>query len=190
MAAKIICKISGCGKAHKARGLCSKHYQRWCKFGDPNKALSLRGESAEIRFFAKVDKSGECWIWKGKKLKSGYGVFSLRNRSDMRSHRAAWEFTYGPIPEGLVVMHICDNKICCRIDHLRLGTQKQNLQDMKKKGRSAFGEKNGSTKLTESQARFIKNSDLKGIELSKMFNVGENCICHIRKGRNWKWVKI
>jgi hypothetical protein len=84
-----------------------------------------------------------CWEWQGARTK-GYGMVGHRRRANpgtrvKQVHRAAWELTYGPIPEGMFVLHRCDNPPCCKPEHLFLGTQKDNMQDCKLKGRNFDG---------------------------------------------------
>jgi len=74
--------------------------------------------------------AGACWEWEGSRFPSGYGRLKR-----MRAHRAVWEAVYGPIPAGLCVLHRCDNPPCVRPDHLRLGTQADNMRDRASKGR-------------------------------------------------------
>ncbi len=88
------------------------------------------------RFWSKVKKGEphECWEWQAFRFVNGYGQFWHQGR-DGKAHRMAYTMAKGPIPEGLVVMHTCDNRACCNPDHLRLGTQGDNLQDMYDKDR-------------------------------------------------------
>ncbi len=91
-----------------------------------------------VNFWSNVDKSGECWEWQGNRTsgKWNYGIVSLGHRGErMRAHRFAWELAHGSIPEGMSVLHHCDNPPCVRHDHLFLGTQADNLEDMDAKGR-------------------------------------------------------
>lgn len=93
----------------------------------------IRTNTAES-FWARVDKSAECWEWTGARYSQGYGAFCYLGRQ-WHTNRLAWLFTNGPIPDGLQVCHTCDNPSCCRPDHLFLGTQTENLQDASSKGR-------------------------------------------------------
>lgn len=77
------------------------------------------------RFWSKVDKSGECWVWAGAKP-TNYGKFDKTP-----AHRLSWEMHNGPIPEGMYIDHICHTKRCVRPEHLRLATPKQNLEHVK-----------------------------------------------------------
>jgi hypothetical protein len=101
------------------------------------------------RFWAKVDTSGDCWVWTGSVDRVGYGKISLSAREGwIRAHRASWELHHGPIPPGLFVCHRCDNPPCIRPDHLFLGTHAENMRDASRKGRVHLGERDGQAKLT------------------------------------------
>lgn len=89
-------------------------------------------EDAE-RFWLLVNRSGECWTWKGRAFR-GYGVFPASGTS-YRAHRVAYILAHGDIPDKLCVLHRCDNPSCCRPDHLFLGTYADNSRDMCAKGR-------------------------------------------------------
>ena len=87
------------------------------------------------RFWPKMDKCAEdaCWEWSAAKDNWGYGLFY--GDSFTRAHRMAWVLTNGPIPEGLCVLHACDNPPCCNPAHLWLGTHLDNARDRENKGR-------------------------------------------------------
>ena len=92
-----------------------------------------------VRFWSKVkrDKEGECWNWQSSVSNSGYGVFWERIKGKKLhtfAHRAAYELEVGTIDDGLVVMHLCHNKLCCNPRHLRLGTQRENIDMSVKAG--------------------------------------------------------
>ncbi|KKM02552.1 hypothetical protein LCGC14_1783330 [marine sediment metagenome] len=76
----------------------------------------------------------ECWVWTGTRQSQGYGILYVEGEPVL-AHRFAWAFENGPVPEGIQVLHHCDNPPCTRPSHLFLGTQKDNMQDMANKGR-------------------------------------------------------
>lgn len=86
-----------------------------------------------------------CWEWVGAKLVRGYGHLSHEGKY-LLAHRVSYELHNGPIPDGLLVLHSCDNPACVRPDHLWVGTPKQNTEDMHKKGRGATGSKRPNAK--------------------------------------------
>ena len=130
------CKVTGCtdfqtGKS--ARGYFGAHYKKWLKYGDP-KVVKL-GRPLITRFLEKLKKGPDCWVWTGRTNKNGYGIFTIGHSKKVLAHRQAWEFEYGPIPEGMKVLHKCDNPPCCNTNHHFLGTQADNVKDAKSKGR-------------------------------------------------------
>ena len=148
-----------------------------------------------VRFWAKVDKTTSpdgCWLWMGgkdkpwnDKMTSGYGRFSAHLKQ-VGAHRVSWELTNGPIPEGLEVLHHCDNPPCVRPAHLFLGTQSDNLFDAVKKGRAcqAVGEERPH-KLTLIQVREILSSSLIQQDIANKFGVARQTISDIRLGKRW-----
>lgn len=88
----------------------------------------------ESRFWAKVRKGDDCWVWRGGRRFNGYGIIMRGNRFEA-AHRVSWELAHGLIPSGLLVCHHCDNPPCVRPDHLFIGDHKANSADMVAKGR-------------------------------------------------------
>lgn len=99
---------------------------RYCSVACRNAARVIPLES---RFWAKVDKSGECWMWVGACGPKGYGsVGSGGHRGKtVYAHRLAWELTRGPIPRGLVIDHLCRIRRCVNPDHLETVRQRTNV---------------------------------------------------------------
>jgi hypothetical protein len=90
------------------------------------------------RFWAKVDKTGECWLWTAAVNSSGYGRLQVGGRGGPGvelAHRFSWKLATGIDPGPLCVLHVCDNPPCVNPDHLVLGTQSANIRDMVGKGR-------------------------------------------------------
>jgi transposase-like protein len=87
-------------------------------------------------FWKRVNRSEGCWNWTGPINGAGYGSLKIGKKPTYLAHRYCWLITYGPIPPRICVMHICDNKLCVRPDHLMLGTHQDNTMDMIRKGRN------------------------------------------------------
>src|SRR3989442_111886 len=100
------------------------------------------------RFWAKVDKSSDCWIWTGALSQRGYGEFSVLSGSWVLAHRFSWQLHFGAIPVGLCVCHACDNRTCVNPSHLWLGTHTANMKDKQVKGRAKTGILKGSHRQT------------------------------------------
>jgi hypothetical protein len=99
-------------------------------------------KSDEIKeFLANVIKTDTCWIWKGAVTGDRYGSFTY-NKTTKRAHRASYELFNGEIPEGLMVLHDCDVRICVNPEHLRVGTAKDNSHDMISRNRNKQQNKN------------------------------------------------
>jgi hypothetical protein len=93
---------------------------------------------ARRRFESYVDRDGACWTWTAGRTNAGYGRFYIRENNEPRTvlaHRAAFEFAHGPLPQGKLVCHTCDNPPCVREDHLFAGTYSDNARDAVAKGR-------------------------------------------------------
>lgn len=153
-------------------------------------------ESDLKRFWGNVDKSSGCWNWSGGKTRTGYGQFSV-NGKNVTAHRTSWEIHFGKIPHdgsyhGICVCHKCDNRGCVNPDHLFLGTNKENRDDMMSKGRGIKGERQGLSRLTESKVREIRNLYSGGcitqIELASRFEIDQTTVSLVLNRKTWKHI--
>ena len=150
--------------------------------------LPITQERIETKVL-RIPEAG-CWVWMGSTQVRGYGEL-ISNKRKHLAHRASYEAFVGKIPKGMYVCHACDNVACVNPNHLFLGTQKQNLQDMANKGRSTRGVKNPMAKLTEEQVKEIKQKFAVGktdVELSMQFNISRSTIYGIRNRRLWSYI--
>ena len=146
-----------------------------------------------VRLAKRVDATDPhgCWPWLGVKNQRGYGMITERigryERRTMGAHRASWVVHNGPIPDGQIVLHRCDNPSCCRPDHLFLGTHKDNTADMLAKGRWARTRAPHTRlrKLTDDDVREIRASHAPLWKLAHQFGISEVHACQVRK-RNRK----
>lgn len=145
------------------------------------------------RFWAKVDRSGECWTWTASRKAFGYGRFMLNGRQ-WTAPRVSWTITHGQIPTGRHILHRCDNPPCVRPDHLLLGDNTDNSADKVTKGRQAFnhGSKSGMSKLDEVKVIAIRDRYAAGSatipQLAADYGVSVGLVGQIITGRIWKHV--
>lgn len=140
------------------------------------------------RFWSKtkLDPVSGCVVWQGAIGVKGYGQFGYKGRN-ARAHRVCWEIENGrPIPEGLVVMHTCDNPPCVNPGHLKVGTVLDNTVDMYQKGRRGLPRlTRPSAKLTSSKVEEIRNSPLRNKDLSEIYGVSKSNITLIQQRKTW-----
>ena len=122
------CTVLGCGRPHCAKGYCNSHYARAKRGLDPNVPIHPYGDP-EARYWKKVDKSDECWLWTGSLDGNGYGTFFLDGRV-RRAHRVSYAWKVGPIPDGMEVDHVCRIRNCVKPAHLRAVTRAENTQNL------------------------------------------------------------
>jgi len=151
---------------------------------------TYKRRSPAWKFFKHVRKTKGCWIWVADKLFTGYGQFWFKEKMQL-AHRVSYQLFVASIPDGLCVLHKCDNPSCVSPDHLFLGTQKENLQDMTVKGRKAWGVRTLShnPKLDDQKVIRIRYLHSKGYlqnKLARDFGVSKNIVWRIVQRKTWK----
>jgi hypothetical protein len=185
-----------CGQEMKVKpGSGQRFCSKKCHMNSDDRKEQYK--SAWERFNERVDQTpghgpkGDCWLWVGEIEKDGYGRFRP-NGKRMRVHRYSYSHFKGPIPEGLWVLHECDNRACCNPNHLWLGTCADNTRDMIAKGRDRYvvGEQHANAKLTEQDVRNILASDLCQVTLAENYGVSKATICLIKGRKIWCHVPV
>ena len=151
--------------------------------------------SLEQRFhesYVREPMSG-CWLWT-KSDNGHYGLLS-RDGKQQRAHRISYDLHVGPIPDGLVVMHICDNTLCVNPNHLRVGTQLENIKDRDVKGRQVpnhpKGEANGMRKLSEADVLSIRRLSSTGWtmkSIAERFEISRSTVSFIASKKRWSHI--
>lgn len=181
------CSLDTCTNPVSTRGWCRKHYARWRRHGDPavRYVRGYRGP-AKDRFWSQVDKSGDCWAWRGATDQHGYGHFF--DGKHWKAHRWSYAEHNGVSTLDGDVCHHCDNPVCVRPSHLYMALHAVNMADMVTKGRSAGRERHSQAKLTESDVEEIKAllGTLVQQDIAELYGVDASTITSIKKGRTWK----
>ena len=151
----------------------------------------------EWRFWARVEKTDGCWLWRGGSTKprrgAGYGQFTLNHRKD-GAHRISWQIANGPVPDGMCVLHTCDNPPCVNPAHLYLGTMQDNINDRERRRRSKQrGSNHTNAKFNElvvahARSLYHRNGPFTARELARILAVSETNIWVMLIGRTWKHV--
>lgn len=138
------------------------------------------------RFWSKVNMPSDfqCWEWRASTTTGGYGRIDMDD-GIVLAHRVAYEMLVGPIPDGLMLRHHCDNPRCVNPRHLIPGTAQENSNDAVFRGRTAVGAKNGRTKLSDEQVDYIRrNPDRIPLkELARKFGVAASTVSLVRSGK-------
>jgi Autographiviridae endonuclease len=140
-----------------------------------------------------TDKSGgpdACWPWKASRNKGGYGLATVPCSGQELAHRQSYKVNVGPIPDGLWVLHKCDNRCCQNPRHLFLGTRLDNVRDMHAKGRAADhrGTENPKAKLTPEEVRAIRKATGDQWVIGAKFGVEQSTVSSIKLRKTWKHI--
>lgn len=149
---------------------------------------------SEIRFWNQVEvgEVEDCWLWKGT-IEQGYGRLYFGGRRRY-AHQVAWELANDrTIPKGLCILHSCDTQNCVNPGHLRLGSQEQNMREMKDKGRSLRGSAHPHAKLDEDKVSLIRKvAGKKRItqkEIAELAGISYGQVRKIIAGERWQHVE-
>jgi len=137
------------------------------------------------RFEAKFTKGDGCWNWHAALATGGYGHFWLRGRPRPAS-QASYLLYKGAIEGGLFVLHTCDNRRCVNPGHLFLGTLRDNVDDMVSKGRQVKGSASKNAKLTEAQARAIREDARSQRKIGAAYGISHTVVGQIKAGELWR----
>lgn len=152
----------GCGQLTSIASINDKRFGS--VKGEPRRFVRghysrLMWEPMQQRFWQNVAKRGpdDCWPWTAHTNDAGYGMIGKGNNS-IRAHRYSYELHFGAIPDGLHVLHHCDNPTCVNPAHLFIGDDAANMQDKTDKGRAyrPYGEAHGNRQFTERQIRHFR----------------------------------
>lgn len=162
--------------------------------------MSRKSEPIEVRFwrYVRASDADSCWLWSGSKKEDGYGILRMSGcaRKAIRAHRLSWEIAHGPIPDGMLVCHKCDNPPCVNPSHLFLGTNIDNSRDRDAKGRTDLrglrtnlptGERHSTARLTDEEIATIRRERAAGVapgELARRFGT---CRKYVWAIVNYKW---
>lgn len=183
------CAVANCANQTKRGTLCHKHKMRKHRHGSvektliPTKDMSL---SERLSFHGWIVEDNGCWVWLGKKDRKGYGGLQVKGKK-VSAHRAAYEAWVGPIHEGLLVRHKCDNPPCINPAHLELGTHKENAEDKFSRGRGLVGDSHPNSKLTSEVVRQIRERHDEPVQLlAEQHGVSVQCIRDVLAQRTWR----
>lgn len=168
MAERTRCTIDGCRSDAKARGWCSKHYQRWRRHGHPEtvQVIQHHGLSDYDRFMQHVDTSGgpdACHPWTRARNRDGYGWFGSGGASGLAPRWLLGYLRGEPLRTDEYACHHCDNSPCVNERHLYVGDHERNMRDKAQRGRAWSPQ----TDAQRAQTHCLRGHDLANARVSK-----------------------
>ena len=175
------CTLPDCDTPRfKSRLFCSRHYMKMRQLDHPS--IKPR-QPRPVRFWAKVQKTENCWEWRGSIKFDGYGSFDGN-----QAHIWSWVLNCGPVPSGLWVLHTCDNRKCVRPSHLYLGTAKDNSRDRDIRHRTNHRHRTLTAQSVKDIRALYAEGHTSLRELAALFGVSSTCIHLIVIGKTWAGV--
>ena len=172
-----------CQVAFKSGGGLLLHFRYHCP------------STPEERFWARVEKTDSCWLYRGALNRDGYGTLTWEGRI-VSAHRTSWTLTNGAPAKGKWVLHKCDVRACCNPDHLYIGVRQDNVNDMVSRDRHARGARSGKSNLNDDLVREIRsryrkiNAKLSNAgELAAEYGCSRQVVNLIGNGSTWRHLK-
>lgn len=186
------------GRVAKECQFCGKQFLKpysesiWAKikFCSQECASADRTISPEQRFFRHVSAPNEngCRLWLGALSDGRYGTFwAGHDAGFVKAHIFAWELHHGfRVPDGKNVLHQCDVPPCVEHGHLFTGSQQENIDDMRRKGRGQKGATHYNAKLSVKDVIEIRRSREAGVRIAERFGISQSSVSHIRHNKGWR----
>lgn len=156
---------------------------------DPAKAKLLRSMrhwplSERLAYNVAPPNELGCMLWIGKRDRNGYGRMKWRGKEQF-THRLSWEEAKGSVPIGLCVCHRCDVPACINIDHLWVGSQTENMEDKRAKGRSPKGEAHRDATLSEADVWAIREDSRLQRIIAEQYGIAQQSVSDIKARKTW-----
>jgi hypothetical protein len=182
-----MCKVDGCKNPVKTLSLCSKHYMKLYRYGDENHKGNMCGDELSKKLKNVSINEHGCWEWLKGLNSNGYGTI-YHNGKKQYVHRLSYSLHVRTLRANEIILHSCDNPKCINPDHLISGTQQDNINDAKNKGRMARGERISKILTSEQVAeiRKMKAEGQKRGHVAMCFGLKKSTLDAIWSGRNWK----
>lgn len=177
------CSILNCPLPAKSKGLCKRHYQQKWRTGSPEIVRPNPHGTLAERFWRHVAKGapGECWLWTGFRDKDDYGK-CRDGEANRGAHIVSWEIHFGPVPEGVFVLHNCNHPPCVNPSHLKLGDHQENMDDRLAAGNYPTNEAHPMVKFSDQIVAAVRSVSGTYEAIAARFGMSESHVGNIRRG--------